>query len=59
MANGKRHAYNTCQPGSARWNPDKVQASIVHPSIIVAEMELNEAKKKPDKLPCIERPRLD
>jgi len=56
LASDRREVYNYYQLGSCRYNPGQVQASIVHPSVLVAEMELKKSEKKPDRPPLLPHP---
>ncbi len=56
----KRHVYNYYQLGPYKASGrGQVQASIVHPSVLVAEMELKKSDKKPDKLPYLKHPHFN
>lgn len=48
--------YNYYQLGPDKFNRGQLQASIVCPSILVAEMELKKTEKKPEKRPYLSHP---
>lgn len=50
------HVYNYYQLGPYRYAREEVQASIVHPSVLLSEMELKKTDKKPEKPPYLARP---
>lgn len=56
LASDRREAYNYYQLGSSRYNQGQVQASLVHPSVLIEEMELKKSEKKPEKLPILPHP---
>ncbi|MFH1725714.1 MAG: metallopeptidase TldD-related protein [Elusimicrobiota bacterium] len=58
-AGDRRHVYNYYQLGPYKSSRGQVQASIVHPSVLLGEMELKKTDKKPDKLPYLKHPHFD
>jgi TldD protein len=52
----KRHVHNFYQWGPHKANRGQTQASIIHPSILITEMELKKTDKKPDTLPYLTHP---
>lgn len=56
MASKKRDVYNYYQLGPYTYSRGQVQASIVHPSVLISEMELKKSEKKPDRLPYLKHP---
>lgn len=52
------HVHNFYQLGPYKAYRGQVQASIVHPSVLVSEMELKRSDAKPDRPPRLLRPRL-
>ena len=51
-----RHVYNYMQPGPYGAADDAVPASIVHPDILVTEMELAPDEREPDRDPVLPSP---
>ncbi len=58
-ASHRRHVYNYYQLGANPLAQGQTQASIVHPSILVAEIELKRTDAKPVKLPYIKHPHFN
>lgn len=56
MAGNIQRVYNCHQTGPALGSHTAVPASIVHPDILVAEMEFKASEKKPEALPRLARP---
>lgn len=52
------HVYNFYQLGPYKTYRGQVQASIVHPSVLISEMELKRSDVKPERPPRLMRPRL-
>ncbi len=57
-ASNDRQVYNLAQPGPFRSSAAS-RASIIHPSILVGEMELVETESKPTKPPYLKHPAFD
>lgn len=55
-AGARRRVYNYMQPGPYGSGDDAVPASIVHPDILVAEMELVPDEREPDRDPVLPSP---
>ena len=55
-ASDKDYVYNYYQLGPDKSNRGQLQASIVCPSILVAEMELKKTEKKPERRPYLTHP---
>ena len=53
-ASSEQHIINLGKPGPYRGGPTR--ASIVHPSVLLSEMELTETERKPSKPPYMEHP---
>ena len=53
-ASSEQHIINFGKPGPYRGGPTR--ASIVHPSVLLSEMELTETERKPSKPPYMEHP---
>ncbi|MBI2362492.1 MAG: hypothetical protein HYV15_03810, partial [Elusimicrobia bacterium] len=58
-AGAQRRVYNYMQPGPYGSGDDAVPASIVHPDILVAEMELAPDEREPDREPVLPSPLED
>ncbi|MFA6318518.1 MAG: metallopeptidase TldD-related protein [Elusimicrobiota bacterium] len=56
LAGKSRRVHNYYQLGPYRFSRGEVPASIVHPDILVAEMELKKTEEKPEKPPLLEHP---
>ncbi|MFA5140104.1 MAG: metallopeptidase TldD-related protein [Elusimicrobiota bacterium] len=56
MAGSTRQVYNYYQLGPYKDNRGEVQASIVHPSVLISEMELKKSEKKPERPPTLKHP---
>jgi hypothetical protein len=54
-ATGDQHVYNLAKSGPYR-SSASVRASIVHPSVLLSEMELVETQEKPSKPPYLVHP---
>ena len=59
MAGDQQHVYNIFQSGPATWSYGKIPVSIIYPSVLVSEMELERSEKKPDSLPYIPHPSFE
>jgi predicted Zn-dependent protease len=57
-ASNEQHVYNLAQPGPFRSSAAS-RASIVHPSILIGEMELVKTESKPTKPPYLKHPAFD
>lgn len=55
-AGDRRHVYNYMQPGPYGAVDDSVPASIVHPDVLVTEMELTPDEREPDRDPVLPSP---
>ncbi|MFH2201559.1 MAG: metallopeptidase TldD-related protein [Elusimicrobiota bacterium] len=55
----RRHVHNFYQLGPFALARGQTQASIIHPSILVSEMELKRTDKKPVKLPYLKHPHFN
>lgn len=58
-ASDEPRAYNYYQLGPYKSSRGQVQASIVHPDVLLAEMELKKTDKKPERLPYLGHPRFE
>lgn len=57
-ASDDRHVYNLAKDGSFR-SSSAFRASIVHPSVLLSEMELTATERKPSRLPFLSHPSFD
>ena len=57
-ASDRQHVYNLAKDGPFR-SSAAFRASIVHPSVLLSEMELTRSERKPTKLPYLPRPAFD
>jgi predicted Zn-dependent protease len=57
-ASNEQHVYNLAKPGPFASSATS-RASIVHPSVLLAEMELVETERKPSKPPYLKHPFFD
>lgn len=57
-ASNKQHVYNLAKPGAYASSATS-RASIVHPSVLLSEMELVETEQKPSKPPYLKHPYFD
>lgn len=55
-ASEKRHVYNYYQLGPYQTGGGQAQASIVHPSVLLSEMELKKTERKPERPPYLKHP---
>lgn len=55
-ASNQKTVYNFYQLGPDKSNRGQVQASIIAPSVLVSEMELDKNDKQPDKRPYLKHP---
>ena len=53
-ASSEQHVSNLAKPGP--YGGGSTRASIVHPSVLLAEMELTETERKPSKPPYMQHP---
>ncbi|MBI5623455.1 MAG: hypothetical protein HY924_06740 [Elusimicrobia bacterium] len=56
LASKTRRVHNYYQLGPYRFSRGEVPASIIHPDILVAEMELKKSEEKPEKPPVLGHP---
>ncbi|MBI5209576.1 MAG: hypothetical protein HY927_06330 [Elusimicrobia bacterium] len=56
LAGSAEHVFNYYQLGPYRYARGEVAASIVHPDVLVAELELKRSEEKPDKPPVLGHP---
>ncbi|MBI4678181.1 MAG: hypothetical protein HY748_11415 [Elusimicrobia bacterium] len=56
LASSSRRAHNYYQLGPYRFSRGEVQASIIHPDVLVTEMELKKTEEKPEKPPVLGHP---
>ncbi len=59
MAGDQQQVYNVFQSGPATWSYGQIPVSIIYPSILVSEMELERSEKKPDSLPYMSHPSFE
>ncbi len=57
-ASDRKHVYNLAKKGPFR-SSSAFRASIVHPSVLLSEMELTRTERKPSKLPYLSHPSFD
>ena len=58
-ASHRRHVHNFYQIGPNELSQGQIQASIVHPSILISEMSIKRSERKPEKLPVLKHPFFD
>jgi len=54
-SSGEMHVYNLSKPGAFRSSASS-RASVIHPSVLLSEMELVETERKPSQLPYLSHP---
>ncbi len=57
-ASDRKHVYNLAKEGPFR-SSSAFRASIVHPSVLLSEMELTRTERKPSRLPYLSHPSFD
>jgi predicted Zn-dependent protease len=57
-ASDRQHVYNLAKQGPFR-SSSAFRASIVHPSVLLSEMELTRTERKPSRLPYLSHPAFD
>ncbi len=57
-ATDRDHVYNPAKTGHFR-SSSAFRASIVHPSVLLSEMELTRTERKPSRLPYLSHPSFD
>jgi len=57
-ASDRNHVYNLAKEGPFR-SSSPSRASIVHPSVLLSEMELTRTERKPSRLPYLPHPAFD